>query len=194
MHQIFWSDQSDSLLSNLSTRWIDTRLDFSCRRSSCKSVGHLSAGWNLGIVFHSSIGWSSGGSAKVFFLKVWSLGMSNWASFNSCLSSSSGSLQLDFLLESGHDIFSVNFFNFRSCILVDKIIDGHVTTTNSYHNLIALLNLNVNPLLAKLVDTFGFSEEEDVHLLSLWIFIDKISKGSIDGIIFLGNINSLISF
>jgi len=198
MHCTFWSDQSNSLLSNLlSSRRTDSLFQFSRRWSTTgKALGHLSTGWNVVIVNHSPVvlrfSTSSSWRARLSLLKVRSLRVPNWTSLNSCLRTCDSPLHLDLLLESVHDILSFNLVNLGIRVLLDEIINGHVATANSYHNLITLLDLDINTFLAKLVDTFRFSEEKNVHLLPFWEFIDEISESSIDGIVFLRNINSLI--
>jgi len=65
----------------------------------------------------------------------------------------------------------------------------HEATTDSDKALIALLNLDIDLLLSKCVNTFRMSHEQDLHLLSLWIGINKLRKSLINFIILPRDIN-----
>jgi len=65
----------------------------------------------------------------------------------------------------------------------------HEATTDSDKALIALLNLDIDLLLSKCVNTFRMSHEQDLHLLSLRVGINKLRKSLINFIILPRDIN-----
>ena len=98
------------------------------------------------------------------------------------------------LLESIHDIFPMDPFNFYLGILLDELINVHEATTNSDHDLVALFDLDEHSFLPKLVNTFGLPEEHNIHFFSLWIPVDELTQCLINFITFMSNINSLMPF
>ena len=81
----------------------------------------------------------------------------------------------DFVLESSEGSSSVNSKDFLLSILFNKLINVHVASADSDQNLVPLLDLDVNLLLAKLVDAFRLSQEHDVHLFSFWVLVDEVT-------------------
>ena len=69
------------------------------------------------------------------------------------------------------DVCSFDFFDFQRRVLLDKLIDVHVTAADAYLNLMSLVNFNVNTFLAKLVHAFGLTQEQNVHFIPLWILV-----------------------
>ena len=86
---------------------------------------------------------------------------------------------------------SLNFFDLFRCILLNEISNVHETTANSNQQIISFLDLDVNSSMTELIDTLRFSQEQDIHSISLRIVIDKICKCFINGVWFLWNVNSL---
>jgi len=103
-------------------------------------------------------------------------------------------LHSNLLLESIHHIFSIDPFNFYLSILLNELINVHVTTANSDHDFVALLDLDEHSFLPKLVNAFRLPEEHNIHLFSLWISVDKSAESSINHIAFVCNIDGLLFF
>ena len=74
-------------------------------------------------------------------------------------------LDLKLVLESLHDILSLNLFHLLWCILLDKLIDVHVSSAHSHQDGIPLLYFDVNAFLSKLIHPLRLSQEHDVHFL-----------------------------
>ena len=129
------------------------------------------------------------------FWRFWSPRRSNWTHFSSTFTISDGNiLDIFLILKSLYNIFPFNFIDFLISILINKVIDMHETTTNSDEDLISFFDFNVNSFLAELINTFGLSEEHDLHFIPFRIPINIISKSFINWVIFLSNINCLILF
>ena len=97
-----------------------------------------------------------------------------------------------FVLESCKHISSLNLFDLSISVLCNELINMHVSSTNSYKNLITLFNLDIHTFLSELVDTFAFSQKHDLHLCSLRIGVQIVSENLVDFIVFMSNINSLV--
>ena len=67
----------------------------------------------------------------------------------------------------------------------------HEAAADSDLDLIALFNFDVNALLAKLVDTLGFSEEENLDAISLWVLVDVVGEVGVDSVHFVTNHDGL---
>ena len=61
------------------------------------------------------------------------------------------------------------------CVLLQEVRNMHEATTDSDQQVITLFNLDVNLALSKLIDTFGFPQEQDVQFTLLRELIDIIS-------------------
>ena len=103
-------------------------------------------------------------------------------------------LNRDFVPEFLRNILSCDFLSFFRHELLQEIIDGDVSSSNTAENFVTLLHFDVDSFLAKLVNTFRFSQEHDSHLFALWVLIDEIAKKLIDLIIFVSDINTLTFF
>ena len=57
-------------------------------------------------------------------------------------------------------------------MLIQELVNAHVATTYANLNLI-LENTHVDPLRAKVIDTFVIAHEHDFELLSIWVVIDE---------------------
>ena len=68
----------------------------------------------------------------------------------------------------------------------------HETATDPDQQIVALLNLDVDSLLSKLVDAFGLSQEEDLHPLSLRILVDEIGEHLVDIVRLLRDVDCLL--
>jgi len=85
-------------------------------------------------------------------------------------------------------------FNFLLGVLLNELINMHVPSTNSDHDLVTLFDLDENSFLPKLVDAFRLPEEHNIHLFSLWILVDESTQSSINHITLVTNVNSLVFF
>ena len=52
----------------------------------------------------------------------------------------------------------------------------HETAANADFDLIFLINFNIDTLLTKLIDAFGHSQEENLHLFTVGVLVDKVTK------------------
>jgi len=77
-------------------------------------------------------------------------------------------------------------------VLVDEIFNEHETTSNSNKNLVSFVNLYIYSFLSKLVDSFRFSYEKNLHFRSFWVFVKELAKIFVDFVFFLWDINCLI--
>ena len=87
---------------------------------------------------------------------------------------------------------SFNLFDFQGRILLNKLVNMHESATNPNLNLVSFFNFNINAFLSELVNAFRLSQEKDVHLLSLWELVDKVSQRYIDIVILFRDVNGLI--
>lgn len=78
------------------------------------------------------------------------------------------------------NVFPFNFFNFRLSKLLNKFIYTHKSTPYFDENLISFLDFNINASLAKLVDTLRFSQEENLEVFPLWIFVQIITESLVN--------------
>jgi len=91
-----------------------------------------------------------------------------WNWFISC-----NLLYWDLISELIDYVFSIYLLNFIICIFINKFIYMYITTSNSNKHLIPLFNLNMNPLLSKLIHAFRLSKEHDFHfvLISKHVYV-----------------------
>lgn len=121
-----------------------------------------------------------------------SLWWTDWAHFSSTLCLvHSNVLNGSLIAETIEDIISLNLFNLQIRVLIDELVNVHVTSTDTNEYLLTLLDLNVNSLLSELVDTFRFSEEHDLHLFSFGVSIDVGGQCFINFVMLVGDIHSL---
>ena len=96
------------------------------------------------------------------------------------------------VFESVNNVFSLDFLNFALSVLHDELVNMHETSTDSHEYLITLFNFDINPLLSKLIDTLGFSQEHDSHLVALRESVKIIRQSFVNFVIFLGDVNCLV--
>lgn len=101
-------------------------------------------------------------------------------------------LQFNFSLESRQNISSSVFQHFDFGELLYELVDRHVAAADADLNIIGLVHLDVDASLAKLVDTFGFSKEQNFHIVSLWILIKIIRKYHVCAIAVVANVYLMI--
>jgi len=128
------------------------------------------------------------------FIWGWRICSSDGTRFNCISRLTSDCLHLVFPLESFiHSTISLDLFNLSRSVLINKVVDMHIATTNSDLKRITGFNLDTDFLLSKLVDSFRMSNEHNLHLIFFWESIDVVSKDIVDIIIFLCNIDSILS-
>ena len=91
-------------------------------------------------------------------------------------------------LESSNWVFSLEFLKLNGSVLVEEFIDGKVATTNSDVDSVHV-NSDGDSLGSELVDTFAFSHEEDLQLLSFREVVDVFCQLFVNGILLDRNIN-----
>lgn len=64
----------------------------------------------------------------------------------------------------------------------------HEAATDAHFQIVTFLNLDVDALLAKAVDTLGLSKEQDLHFFLLRVRIDEIGERFLDDVALLGNV------
>lgn len=101
-------------------------------------------------------------------------------------------LRRQLIRELGHDIWSpVDFFNFFVSVRVDKLLDSHEASTNSDKDLASLLDFEINSLLTEPVDTLWFSQEHDVHSITLRELVYPACEGQIDFVVLVSDVDDL---
>jgi hypothetical protein len=73
-------------------------------------------------------------------------------------------------------------------ILVNELVDGHVTTTDANLNLV-LDDFHLNTLGSELVDTGAFAHEHDLELGSVRVVVDVLSDLHVNGIVTDGHVD-----
>ena len=82
-------------------------------------------------------------------------------------------LHNELVRESIDYVRSFDFLNFQRRVLLDELINMHVSATDTYLNLISLLNFNIDAFLTELVHALRFTEEQDVHFFALRKLVDE---------------------
>ena len=136
------------------------------------------------------------------FWRIWSLqGSLMWSgSLRRCDSDSlilllgikSDLLKRQFIFESINRIPSFDLVSFFVCVLLDEVTNVHVSTTYSNKQIVSFLDFDVHSFLSELVNSFGLSQKQDVHLLSFRILIDEVSQCFIYLVTLPWNINCLL--
>jgi len=73
-------------------------------------------------------------------------------------------------------------------MLVQKLVDTHVTTAHSNLDLV-LLDSHIDSLSTELVDTFSFSHEHEFKFVSIRIVVNELSHSTINEIILQWNVD-----
>ena len=141
--------------------------------------------------------WTVAGSISAATLKaqtggeIWSL----WASNRTQLTTTGAPVwRRDFLyfrllLKSVQDISFLELLRFTILILLHKLINMHISSSNSAHDFISLFNFDMYPLWPKLIDTLWLSQKHYFHILALRIAVYEAFNGHIRHIIFPPIIN-----
>ena len=94
----------------------------------------------------------------------------------------------DLLRELFEGVFSLKFVKFCGGVLVEELVDGEETTTDTDVNLV-LLNSNPDSLRSKLIDTLALTHEHDLQLLSLRVVVDELSQTFVNRVILHRNVH-----
>jgi len=97
-------------------------------------------------------------------------------------------LYRDFIPKLIHYIFPIYLLDFTIRIFINKIFNMNITTSHSNKHLIPLFNLNMNPLLTKLVNSFTFTKKHDLHFVLISKHVDVHGQGHIYLIILPGDV------
>lgn len=68
----------------------------------------------------------------------------------------------------------------------------HESTTDPHEDLVALLDLDVDPLGAESVDSLRLSQEENPHLLPLGEGVDVVGQSLVNLAVLLGDVDGLV--
>jgi len=90
-----------------------------------------------------------------------------------------GLVDSNLLLEALHGVLALKFLELSRSVLVQELVNGKVTTTNSDVNLV-LVHLDRNLLATELVDTLRLAHEHDLQLLSIGVVIDVLGNTLVD--------------
>ena len=88
-------------------------------------------------------------------------------------------------------VCSFNFIEFKICVLINELINGDIATTNSDHETLSLLYLDVHSLLTKEVNTFCFPQEHDFKFSPLRVFIQELGQSNVYFISLLAVVNGI---
>ena len=100
-------------------------------------------------------------------------------------------LNCQLLLEPTQGVFSVNFVHLVVSVCVNEFFNVHISSADSNEYLTSLFNLDVDSLLAELVDSFGFSQEHNFHIVVLGSAVNKIRELRVNIVVFLGDIDGI---
>ena len=70
----------------------------------------------------------------------------------------------------------------------------HKAATNSYLNLVAFLNFNIDSFLSELIDSFRLSQKENLDSIALRVLVDIVGKVTIDFIHLVPDADMLAAF
>jgi len=84
--------------------------------------------------------------------------------------------------ESLHGVLAFKLLELWGSVLVKELVNGQVATTDTDINLF-LVDTNVHSLGSELVDTLGFSNEEDLQLLSVGVVVNVLGNTLVNHII-----------
>jgi len=87
-----------------------------------------------------------------------------------------------------HGIFTFQFFKLTRCVLVEELVNGEVTTTDTDVDLV-FFNSDADLLATELVDTLTLTHEHDFQLLAVRVVVYVLSYALIDNIILYGDVD-----
>ena len=114
-------------------------------------------------------------ASVVEFRQVWSLWAPDWTQFSAaCTPFGCNLLYPRLIAKSLNNISSLTPLSFSIWILAHKLVNMHIASANSAHDLVSLFDFNMNSFWAKLIHAFRFSQEHDFQILAFWIIVDEI--------------------
>jgi hypothetical protein len=102
-------------------------------------------------------------------------------------------LDSDLLRELLEWIVSGDLLELDGSVLIDELVDGHVTTTDANLDLV-LDDLHLNTLGSKPVDTGALTHEHDLELGSVRVVVDVLSDFHVNGIVTDGHVDGEAGF
>lgn len=96
------------------------------------------------------------------------------------------------MLESVDNILPLDSFNFVLHVCINEFLYANEAAANTDEDLITPFNLDVDASLPKFVDTLRFSQEENLHSLSLWIPIQELGHGHVNRITRFPDVDCLV--
>jgi len=91
-------------------------------------------------------------------------------------------LDSDLLRELLERVVSGDLLEFDWGVLVDELVDGHVTSTDTNLDLV-LDDLDLDALCSEPVDAGALTHEHDLELGSVRVVVDELSDLHVDGIV-----------
>ena len=97
---------------------------------------------------------------------------------------------LHLVLELSRHVLSFNLFDLGSRVLLDELVNVHVSASHSDLDRLALLDLEVDLSLTESVNAFGLSEEEDLHPILFRPVLDIVCQHLVHFVILLTDVTS----
>lgn len=94
-------------------------------------------------------------------------------------------LSAELVLEASDNVSSLQPLHFFRRVELDEVFNLQIATTDLDQDLVALLYLDVDLLLAELVDTFRLSKEQNLEGVLLRVLAQELTKDLVGGIICL---------
>ena len=82
-------------------------------------------------------------------------------------------LQVELVGEAAEHVLALDLFDLTQRVLLDEVVDTHKASTNAHQHLITLANLDVDASTTKVIYTFGLAQEQNAHLVLLWVMIER---------------------
>ena len=101
-------------------------------------------------------------------------------------------LRLQCILEATYDICAIDPFHLALHECINELVDVDVASPDADKYLVPPLNLDVNTPLAESVYALGLSQEENLHLLPLWVPIQKVRQCRVNLITLFPDVDVLI--
>ena len=86
-------------------------------------------------------------------------------------------------------MFAHYFANLGFRELINEVVNVHVAATDTNHNLVPFLNLNMDAPRPKLIHAFRLTQEQYPQLILLRIIIQKAFHGLVYSVLLMTNIN-----
>ena len=94
--------------------------------------------------------------------------------------------------EAEHWVTATQALHFVGCVLLNKIMYMHVAAADPNEQIVAFFNFDEDASLSKLVNALRLTKEQDFHVVSLGVLINKSSQRHINVILLLRYVNRLL--